>query len=338
MKKIRIAQFGITHEHASGTIEVARRRSDIFEVVGVVDDSASTTARQSKVVNPKPYEGLPRLTEAELLSRTDIDAVFVETTNDDLPAAALKCAEAGFHMHMDKPGGQAMEPFATIVETCRRKNLVLQMGYMYRTNPALLFCRRALREGWMGDVVEIDMNMNRYDNDSYREYIRTFKGGAMYNFGGHLLDFVVSVLGRPDKVTPFHKCTRGDGVEDNTLAVLEYPRANATVRIAITDADGIPHRRVIVRGTKATFELAPTEPIPYTLPFNVRFTCAVANPEFGVGNHHPELKPLGLRYDDQLIEFAQCVRGEIANPYPYEHELLVQEVLLAASGSTTWSK
>lgn len=338
MKRIRIAQLGTTHEHASGTIEVARRLTDIFEVVGVVDDSASTTARQSQTVNLKPYEGLPLLTEEELLNRTDLDAVFVETTNDDLPAAALKCAERGFHMHMDKPGGQSMAPFAKIVETCRRKKLVLQMGYMYRTNPALLFCRRALREGWMGDVVEIDMNMNRYDNDSYREYIRTFKGGAMYNFGGHLIDFVVSVLGRPEKVTPFHKCTRGDGIEDNTLALLEYPRANATVRVSITDAGSFPYRRVTVRGTKATFELAPTEPIPYTQPFNVRFSCAVANPEFGVGNHHPELKPLGFRYDDQLIEFAKCVRGEIANPYPYEHELLVQEVLLAASGSTTWSK
>ena len=49
-----------------------------------------------------------------------------------------------------------------------------------------------------------------------------------------------------------------DGVEDNTLAVLEYPRANACVHTAITDADGIPHRRVIVRGTKGTFELFPT--------------------------------------------------------------------------------
>ena len=304
----------------------------------MIDDSASATARQSRQVNLKPYEGLPRLTEEELFARTDLDAVFVETTNDDLPAAALKCARAGFHMHMDKPGGQTMAPFAEIVSTCRSKGLVLQMGYMYRTNPALLFCRRALREGWMGEVVEIDMSMGRYDNDTYRQYIATFKGGAMYNFGGHLIDFVVSVLGRPERVAPFHKCTRGDGIEDNTLAVIEYPRANATVRISITDADGIPHRRVIVRGTKATFELAPTEPIPYTLPFQVRFTCAVANPEYAVGTHHPELKPLGTRYDAQLIEFANCVRGEVANPYPYEHELLVQEVLLAASGSTVWSK
>jgi hypothetical protein len=33
---------------------------------------------------------------------------------------------------------------------------------------------------------------------------------------------------------------------------------------------------------------------------------------------------------DQLIELAQIIRGETANPYPLSHELLVQEALLAA--------
>ncbi len=40
--------------------------------------------------------------------------------------------------------------------------------------------------------------------------------------------------------------------------------------------------------------------------------------------------------DDYLIAFARIVRGEIENPYPYEHELLVQEVLLAATRCTDW--
>ena len=336
MKRVRIAQLGITHEHAAGKMEAARRLTDTFEVVGVVDDSDSRTARQNSTIDLKPYEGLTWLTEKELLDSRDIDAVFVEKTNDDLPEAALRCAEHGFHMHMDKPGGQSMTPFRTVVGMCREKGLVLQMGYMYRVNPALKLCRTAIDKGWMGDVFEIDMTMNRFDNDSYRAYISTFKGGAMYNFGGHLIDFVVAVLGRPERVTPLLKCTRDDGVEDNTLAVLEYPRANACVHTAITDPDSIPHRRVIVRGTKGTFEVFPTEPIPYSVPMQVRFTFAEANPDYTAGTHALELPPMKTRYDDQLIEFARCVRGEIENPYPYEHEMLVQEVLLAATGCTNW--
>jgi len=337
MKKVRVAQLGITHEHASGQIGAARRLTDDFEVVGVVDDSDTKTARHHDTDSREPYEGLRWMTEEELLSSSDIDAVFVETTNDDLPQAALRCAQHGFHMHMDKPGGQSMEPFRTIVGLCREKALVLQMGYMYRTNPGLQLCRKAIREGWMGEVFEIDMTMNRFDNDRYRSYIATFKGGAMHNFGCHLIDFVVAVLGRPDRVTPYLKCTRDDGIEDNTLAVLEYPRANACVHTAITDADGIPHRRVIVRGTKGTFELHPTEPIPYSTPMSMRFSFAEANPEYAAGTHDITLPPMATRYDEQLLEFARIVRGEIENPYPYEHELLVQEVLLAATGSTEWS-
>ena len=336
MKRLRIAQLGVTHEHASGKVEAARRLTDHFQVVGVVDDSDSKTARQNSTINFGPYQGLTRLTEEALLNSPDLDAVFVEKTNDDLPESALRCAERGFHMHMDKPGGQSMAPFEKIVALCRQKGLVLQMGYMYRTNPGLQLCRKALREGWMGDVFEIDMTMNRFDNNNYRAYISTFKGGAMYNFGGHLIDFVVTVLGRPERVTPYLKCTRGDGVEDNTLAILEYPHANACVHTAITDADGIPHRRVIVRGTRGTFELFPTESIPYTEPMKIRFTFAEPNLEYAQGTHHIELPPMNTRYDEQLIEFARIVRGEIENPYPYEHELLVQEVLLAASGCADW--
>ena len=38
------------------------------------------------------------------------------------------------------------------------------------------------------------------------------------------------------------------------------------------------------------------------------------------------------RYDLQLIELARIIHGEIENPYPLQHELLVQQCLLEACG------
>ena len=38
------------------------------------------------------------------------------------------------------------------------------------------------------------------------------------------------------------------------------------------------------------------------------------------------------RYDAQLVELAEIIRGERPNPYPSSHELILQEALLAASG------
>ncbi len=203
MKRLAIVQLGVTHEHASVKMETVRRLSDVFDVIGVVDDRAPECSGAAGGKHSLVYDGLPRMTEEQLFDSDNVEAVIVEKTNHDQPAAALRCAERGFHIHMDKPGGQAMEPFQNIVELCQEKERVFYMGYMYRTNPGLALCRQVLDKGWMGEVFEVDMTMNRFDTDCFRSYIRTFCGGAMYNFGSHLVDIAVTLLGRPERVTPF---------------------------------------------------------------------------------------------------------------------------------------
>ena len=71
-------------------------------------------------------------------------------------------------------------------------------------------------------------------------------------------------------------------------------------------------------------------------PLKVRLTLLEDNEEYTAGTHIIEIKNVEDRYTDQLTELAKVINGEIKNPYSYEHELLVQEVLLAASGYTIW--
>ena len=58
MEKIKIVQYGVTHEHAAGKIASLRKLTDIFEIVGVIDDRASTAARFPQEVDMSLYEGL----------------------------------------------------------------------------------------------------------------------------------------------------------------------------------------------------------------------------------------------------------------------------------------
>jgi predicted dehydrogenase len=256
----------------------------------------------------------------------------------ELVPAATGCMERGLHMHLDKPGGEALEPFKRLLDGCEARSLALQMGYMYRTNPAINFCFRALREGWLGEVFEVHAVMSRHDGDSYRQFLADYSGGAMYNFGSHLVDLVVALLGRPERVVPFQKSTRDDGLRDNGLAVLEYPRATATIRTAIVEADGMMHRRLIVCGTRGTVEVCPLEyPGRYNVePLHVRLTLLEDTPEYSAGTHIVDVGVMNHRYDDQLIELARIINGEIEDPYTYEHDYVVQETLLAAAGYKTW--
>ncbi|MFO7948052.1 MAG: Gfo/Idh/MocA family oxidoreductase [Armatimonadota bacterium] len=329
MKRIRIGQIGVGHEHASGKMMALRRLPELYEVVGVVEED------EPRWYSSEAYEGVERMTEEQLLDTPELQAVAVETNMPELVPTATRCMERGLHMHLDKPGGESLEPFKRLIEGCRERSLAIQMGYMYRTNPAIKFCFRAVREGWLGDIFQIDAVMSRYDGESYRRFLAGFSGGAMYNFGSHLIDLVVAMLGRPKDVTSFQKSTRDDGLNDNGLAVLEYPRATATIRSSIVEVDGMKHRRLLVCGTKGTVEICPLEKpwIGYRqAPLHVRLTLREDTPEYPAGTHTVNVGVMNGRYEDQLIELARIINGEMDNPYPYEHDLAVQETLMAAAG------
>ena len=333
MNRIRIGQIGVRHEHASGKMDALRRLTDHYEVVGLVAEEGA-----AEVTHPT-YEGVARMTEEQLFSTPGLQAVAVETDMTELVSTATRCMEHGLHMHLDKPGGEQFEPFRRLVDGCAASGLAIQLGYMYRVNPAINLCFKAVREGWLGDVFEVNTVMSRFDDDAYRRFLARFPGGAMFNFGSHLIDLVVTMLGRPDNVVPFQKATRDDGLKDNGLAVLEYPRATATIRASIAEVDGMKHRRLIVCGTKGTAEICPLELTwdRFALdPLQVRLTLLEDNAQYTAGTHLIEAGVMDGRYEAQLIELARIINGEIENPYTYEHELLVEEVVLAASGYTRW--
>lgn len=335
MKKIKIAQIGVGHNHGSEKMKTLRAHDELFEVVGWAEEDPVWLEKRGKMAE---YAGLLRMPVEELLAIPDLEAVAVETDGAYLVPTALRCAERGLHIHLDKPGGESFSRFRSLVDLCEQKKLALQLAYVYRYNPAIRFCIDAVGKGWLGDIFEIHAVMSRYDGNrpDYRKWLAQFKGGAMYIFAGYLIDLVISIMGGvPEKITSFMKRTQDDGLIDNGLAVLEYPRTTATVRVSVAEVDGMKHRRLIVCGTKGTFELYPIEfpPNEYRPRHQeVRLTLLKAAGGYDAGTHTVDVGPMGGRYDAQLLEFAQIVRGKIENPFTYQHELQVQSTLLDACG------
>ena len=71
-------------------------------------------------------------------------------------------------------------------------------------------------------------------------------------------------------------------------------------------------------------------------PVELSLNLAAAAGEFPAGKHTLRFPPQADRYEAQLLELARIIRGEIANPYTYEHDYLVHEVTLAAAGYNLW--
>ena len=226
--------------------------------------------------------------------------------------------------------------FGRLLDGCRSRGLPLQMGYMFRGNPAFQFCLKIVREGWLGDIFAVEADMNHsYGGEAYQEYLGRFRGGIMFNLGCHLIDFVVAMLGAPEQVTPFLKSTPevAPHIRNNCLAVLEYPYATAVLRCCSRECQA--KRRLKISGTRGWVELSPLERFDQEA-LLLRMALAEDRPGYKAGLHVLDFGVRRDRYLEQMEEFAGLIRGEIRNPYSYEHDDLVEKVLLAASGYTKW--
>ncbi len=322
--KIRIGQIGTGHGHAAGKMDTIRK-SDEYEVVGIVEPDPERRAQAEK---SKTYAGLPWITEEQLLNTAGLQAVAVETIVKDLVPTAARCIAADKHIHLDKPGGETLPAFRALLDDATRRKKTVQMGYMFRYNPAFQLCFQLVREGALGEIFSIDTAMSKLLSPADRQGLLPYPGGSMFELGGHIIDAVISVLGRPEKVTAHRRSVSalGDGWSDNDLAVFDYPKATVTVRSAMVEVDGGARRQFVVCGTKGTFDIRPLEPAAARLALDAprgAYRKGYQNLEFP--------KPAG-RYDGEFAELAQVIRGEKAFPFPPAHDLAVQETLLLASG------
>lgn len=327
MKRIKIGQLGVGHMHAYkfGTLV---RHPDVFDLVGVAEDDP---AQRAACGQHPVYQGARWMRSDELLSTPGLDAVLVETEEHDLIPAALRCLRAGKPIHLDKPGGESLPAFADLLAEAARRGLAVQMGYMYRNSPAVRFCIDAVRSGLLGRISTFDAVMSRHDGEEFRRILKTFRAGATYIFLCHLVDLAVILFGEPKRVIPLSTCTHDDGVVDNGLAVMEFPGGlTATLRTSIVEVGGFQRRNLVICGDRGSIEVRPLELAGNKAGGRVFLTLLEDADGFKKGTHEIPQPPLEDRYDGQLLEFARIVRGEIANPYPYAHELLVQRCFLDA--------
>ena len=327
MRKIKIGQIGIGHNHGEGKMLAVQKFPELFEVIGYAEEDEEWIKNRG---NLPCYKDLPRLSVDEIIEKSE--AILVECEVRDLTKIAQKCLNKGKHVHIDKPASGTLTRFQMLLDTAKEKNLVVQMGYMYRYNLAIQKLMDMINSGELGEVYQIDAEMSTYHPKEYREWLKNFKGGSMYIFGSHLIDLVVGILGEPEKVYPFIKQTGFEGVysDDNNFAVLEYKKAIARITNLSVEVNGWGMRRFAVMGSNGTVEIKPIE-------LNVEMTKSttdIASNAYQDMKEKVDIKdvPTLSRYDEMMKDFYKSVIGEKENPYSYEHELAVQKTLCRVVG------
>ena len=126
--KVRVGVLGIQHSHLSGKLQ-AMGPGTVFELVSVCEPDPAVRAAKGS----QPFlQGLRWTSVDEMLGDKSLDLIVFEGVVADAIPLGKRILEAGKHLHLEKPPGNTLAPFKDLVETARKRNRLLQLGYLYR--------------------------------------------------------------------------------------------------------------------------------------------------------------------------------------------------------------
>jgi predicted dehydrogenase len=313
-RKLKLGFLGVGHSHFKEKFKVIRESPD-WELVGLCEED--------EAVRAKGPAGARWLSAEELFAAAEV--VAVESAVPHHARDAKRALLAGKHVHVEKPPADTLEGLRELLRLAAEKRRLLQIGYMWRHNPGIVAAVDAARQGWLGDVYLVRAMINTQAGPEQRAEWARFRGGLMFELGCHLIDPMVRLLGQPLQVTPHlhHHALPADGLADNCIAVLDFPKAQGVISSASLQPNAGTHRGFEVLGTNGTARVQPLEPPGLTLDL-----AKPAGP-YAAGPQEVKL-PAYRRYVDEAVELAALIRAGRALPVSAEQELNVQEALLRA--------
>jgi predicted dehydrogenase len=129
---------------------------------------------------PKRYD-----TYEAMLQDPEIDAVYISTIHPLHAEWAIKCAQAGKHMLIEKPIAMNAAETASIIDAAAKHDVFMMEAFMYRCHPQMQRLAELIAAGTIGQVRIIRSVFSYYSTPSPTSRIHTKElgGGAILDIG-----------------------------------------------------------------------------------------------------------------------------------------------------------
>jgi xylose dehydrogenase (NAD/NADP) len=210
---------GIADQHMITAIQ----QSHSGEILAI----ASRTKDKAKFMAGK--HGIPRYygSYEELLSDTEIEAVYIPLPNHLHCEWVVRAAAAGKHILCEKPLALNETEAAEMTAACHGANVQLAEAYMYRHHPRYVRAREIIQSGQIGDIRGM-VGQFTFDLSGRRGDIRfrsDMGGGSTYDDGCYPISAARLLLSaEPEAVTSHSMFSpEHDHVDMMNTALLEFP-------------------------------------------------------------------------------------------------------------------
>jgi predicted dehydrogenase len=192
MERIEFAIVGcgrIAQRHAEHIAHFGR----LSAVCDIVGDKAQTLADKYNCTAYTSY--------AEMLARgAGFDVVSICTPNALHARQSIAGLEAGKHVICEKPMALRRFECLDMISAARKSGKALFVVKQNRYNPPIVALKKAIDEGWLGRIVNVQLNCFWNRN---REYYATsdwkgrlaLDGGTLYTQFSHFIDLILWLVG-----------------------------------------------------------------------------------------------------------------------------------------------
>ncbi len=163
--------------------------------------------------------------------KTKPDAAFITNITSLHVECAIKCAENGCNLFIEKPLSYNLDGVETLQKIVENKKIIAYMGFQNRFHPCVKYLKEIINNKEIGDILSVNMEVGERltTMHTYENYAETYMarkdmgGGVVLNQQIHEIDYITDILGMPSSV--FAMATKNNAlnidVEDNSSAIYD---------------------------------------------------------------------------------------------------------------------
>lgn len=188
------------------------------------------------------------------------EAVFITNPAPFHVKPALTFAQRGCHLFVEKPLSVSTTGIDVLLETCRRKKVILMVGYVLRFFKPLQIIKSVIADGEIGRILSIRACVGKFLPDwrpqnDYRRNVtarRELGGGVVFELS-HELDYFRWLVGEVDEVSAVLDKTSNLDINVEDVAEINLRFKNGAIgHIHLDMVDRSGNRSCRVIGTKGT--------------------------------------------------------------------------------------
>ncbi|CAE6423893.1 putative oxidoreductase C115.03 [Rhizoctonia solani AG-1 IB] len=245
----------------------------LFEVYSVLERKATDDQKKSGGTIGAKFN-IPAIRVAnnieEFLADPELQLVIITTPNETHYPFAKAAIQAKKHVLLEKPITPTYAEAKELDSLAKSQGVVLSAFQNRRWDSDFLTLKKLISEGKLGDLVEFESRFDRFrPSPRTTAFWREAPGpgaGHTFDLGPHLIDQVLQLFGRPNRLTASIQNLRGFGgpeVDDTFLIHFYYDTKPYPVRATVAASSLSVKKsqlRFSVRGSKGSYEKRGLDP------------------------------------------------------------------------------